>query len=118
MSRRKEFPFAALSNPVRTDILSLLAGGVELSVTQISEAVPAVGRTAISTHLGLLLDAGLVKVRRVGRHSFYSLDTSLVELAVEFLQALYGEALAPTDRGDRAKAAAPTSAKPSRRVAS
>ena len=103
MSGREEFPFAALSNPVRTDILSLLAAESELSVTEISQNIPTVGRTAISMNLGILLDAGLVTVRREGRHSRYSLDTSLAELAVEFLQTIYGEVVVKSAAGANGK---------------
>jgi DNA-binding transcriptional ArsR family regulator len=93
MGRQVEYPFAALSNPIRTEILSLISEYEELSVTEIADAVPSVGRAAVSTHLGVLLEAGLVKIRRDGRHNLYSLDKSSAELAVEFLRMLYGDSL-------------------------
>lgn len=93
MGRRVEYPFAALSNPIRTEILSVISEYEELSVTEIAQEVHSVGRTTISTHLGVLLGAGLVKIRRDGRHNLYSLDKSSAELAVEFLRMLYGDSL-------------------------
>ena len=59
----------ALSDPTRLRIMALLEAG-ELSVTEIHE-ITRLGQSRISTHLGLLTEAGLVALRKEGRRSFY-----------------------------------------------
>lgn len=57
--------FAALSDPIRLSIIERLAESGELSAGEISDAY-AVSRPAISRHLNVLEQAGLVE-RRVDR---------------------------------------------------
>lgn len=61
--------YAAIADPTRRSILRLLLD-TEMSVTEIAEGF-AVTRPAISQHLGILRDAGLVVYRRDGRIRFY-----------------------------------------------
>ena len=61
---------SAAAEPTRRRILQLLASG-PLSVTELSEQFP-VTRSAISQHLLVLSDAGLVVARKAGRQRFYS----------------------------------------------
>lgn len=61
--------FHALAEPSRRRILVLLAGH-ERSVTRIAERFQQT-RPAISQHLRVLLDAGLVEQRKVGRERLY-----------------------------------------------
>lgn len=93
MGVKREFPFSALSNPVRNEILNLLAKNDEMTVSQLADEIQTVGRPAVSMHLALLRDHSLVQMRREGRCNYYRLDTSLVELAVEFLHSVYGDSL-------------------------
>ena len=65
----------ALSDPTRLRIVALLGAG-ELSVNEMQE-VTRLGQSRISTHLGLLTEAGLVVLRKDGRRSFYGLSTGL-----------------------------------------
>lgn len=65
----------ALSDPTRLRIVALLETG-ELSVNEIQE-VTRLGQSRISTHLGLLTEAGLVALRKDGRRSFYGLSPGL-----------------------------------------
>jgi uncharacterized protein (TIGR03086 family) len=62
---------AVLAEPNRRRLLALLGGG-ERSVTQLA-AEFAVTRSAISQHLGVLMEAGLVEVRPTGRFRYYRL---------------------------------------------
>lgn len=66
--------FDALADPVRREILSLLAARHECSAGELAEAVDRVGRTAVSSHLRILRTAGLVSERRYGRYRLYSID--------------------------------------------
>jgi uncharacterized protein (TIGR03086 family) len=61
-----------LAEPNRRRLLELLSGG-EQSVTELASRF-GVTRSAISQHLGVLADAGLVTVRQAGRFRYYRLD--------------------------------------------
>jgi ubiquinone/menaquinone biosynthesis C-methylase UbiE/DNA-binding transcriptional ArsR family regulator len=58
-----------LADPTRLRIVALLEKD-ELSVAEIQE-ITGMGQSRISTHLGLLQDAGLVMSRRDGKRAFY-----------------------------------------------
>lgn len=71
--------FQAIADPTRRELLSLLAEK-ELPVMQITEHFP-MSRTAVSKHLRILREAGLVSERRIGRETRYKLrPESLLEL--------------------------------------
>ena len=71
--------FQAIADPTRRGLLRLLVDQ-ELPVNAISGHFPMT-RTAVSKHLRILADAGLVKERKVGRETRYRLDTDpLLEL--------------------------------------
>ena len=59
----------SLADPTRLRIVALLEKD-ELSVAEIQE-ITGMGQSRISTHLGLLQDAGLVMSRRDGKRAFY-----------------------------------------------
>ena len=63
---------AVLSEPNRRRLLELLSTG-EQTVSQLA-AQFGVTRSAISQHLGVLSNAGLVQARQVGRFRYYRLD--------------------------------------------
>lgn len=64
--------FQAIADPTRRRMLKLLSGE-EMPVTAISEHFP-ISRTAVSKHLRVLADAGLVQERKVGRETRYKLE--------------------------------------------
>ena len=64
--------FIALAEPIRRDLLQVLAGGAA-RVVDLSAAHP-VSRPAISRHLRILRDAGLVRATDRGRERHYELD--------------------------------------------
>lgn len=66
--------FDALADPVRREILTVLAEQEECSAGDLAERITSVGRTAVSTHLRVLRVAGLVTERRSGRFRFYAID--------------------------------------------
>jgi DNA-binding transcriptional ArsR family regulator len=63
---------AALADPVRRQLVELLADG-ELPAGDLAGRFP-VSRPAISRHLRVLREAGLVSVRSDGKRRLYSLD--------------------------------------------
>jgi ubiquinone/menaquinone biosynthesis C-methylase UbiE len=76
----------ALSDPTRLRIVALLEKD-ELSVNELQE-ITRMGQSRISTHLGLLLDSGLVESRREGKRTFYKL-TSRTNGEKEFIQLAF-----------------------------
>lgn len=71
--------FQAIADPTRRKLLQLLVDQ-EMPVTVISGHFP-MSRTAVSKHLRVLADAGLVKERKIGRETRYRLDPDpLLEL--------------------------------------
>src|SRR5213078_2453369 len=57
----------------------------ELSVNELQE-ITRLGQSRISTHLGLLLDSGLVASRREGKRTFYKLNAQAEGSGKEFIQ--------------------------------
>ena len=72
--------FAALGDETRLRILSKLSGGGPLSITQLTEG-ESVTRQAITKHLGVLADAGLVRDLRQGRERLWELDATPLGVA-------------------------------------
>lgn len=71
--------FQAIADPTRRSLLQLLVDR-EMPVTVISGHYP-MSRTAVSKHLRILAEAGLVKERKVGRETRYRLEPEpLLEL--------------------------------------
>ena len=73
--------YEAIADPTRRSILDALAAG-EQPVNRLAEPF-VMSRPAVSQHLRVLREAGLVRERRVGRERRYSLDaTPLGEVAI------------------------------------
>ena len=77
----------AAADPVRLSIVFLLARGERLNVGDIASRYPQMSRPAISHHLKVLKDAGVVHNEKVGQEVHYWLDS---ERIVEDLRALAG----------------------------
>jgi DNA-binding transcriptional ArsR family regulator len=91
-ARRSGDPFDALGDPHRRAIVELLGAG-DRSVRQIAERLP-ISRPAVSRHLRLLKDAGLVVARPSGTRRVYRLHDAGVEAVRAYLAAVWGEAAA------------------------
>lgn len=84
--------FKALADPTRRAILDELQDRngqtlFEICARLIMNHGSASTRQAISQHLDVLEDAGLVKTRREGRYKFHDLDTSpLQEITARWRQ--------------------------------
>jgi ArsR family transcriptional regulator len=74
----------ALSDPTRLRVVALLERD-ELSVNELQE-ITRLGQSRISTHLGLLQEAGLVQSRRDGKRTFYKLNAQAGGSVSEFIQ--------------------------------
>ncbi|MEO6577297.1 MAG: metalloregulator ArsR/SmtB family transcription factor [Candidatus Limnocylindria bacterium] len=83
-------PFTALGDPTRRAIIELLQPGAR-SVREIADDLP-VSRPAVSQHLRVLRDAGLVTEERVGTRRLYRLHDLGVDAVREYLERVWGEA--------------------------
>ena len=70
-------PFAALADPVRRELLRTLAAG-PARVVDLAAAQP-ISRPAVSKHLRVLVDGGLVEAESRGRERHYSLAPAGLE---------------------------------------
>lgn len=75
--------FKALNDPTRRQILDLLKEK-DLSAGEIADAFD-ISKPSISHHLDLLKNAGLVTSERDGQFIVYSLDTTALEEATQWL---------------------------------
>jgi len=71
-SPAKHDVFQAIADPTRRKLLELLTEQ-DMAVTVISSHFP-ISRTAVSKHLRILSEAGLVKEQKVGRETRYRLQ--------------------------------------------
>jgi DNA-binding transcriptional ArsR family regulator len=81
----------ALAEPNRRRILQLVSGG-ELSAGEIASRFE-ITRPAVSQHLGVLREAGLVSERREGTRRLYSLRPEGFDDLKSFLEAFWDEGL-------------------------
>ena len=85
-------PFDALGDPNRRAIVERLRGG-DRSVQELADTLP-ISRPAVSRHLRLLKEAGLVTDRAEGTRRLYRLHDEGVEAVREYLEGVWGEAAA------------------------
>jgi DNA-binding transcriptional ArsR family regulator len=83
---------AALADPTRRTVFERLRGGPR-PVVEIARGLP-VSRPAVSQHLRVLKDAGLVHERREGTRNFYSVDGDALAELREYFEGFWEEALA------------------------
>jgi DNA-binding transcriptional ArsR family regulator len=99
--------FTALADPTRRDIFERLAGGAR-AVGELAQELP-VSRPAVSQHLRVLKDAGLVVGRPEGSRRLYQVDPGGVGALSAYLDRFWNRALmafkaaveqADAERGD------------------
>jgi DNA-binding transcriptional ArsR family regulator len=76
--------FRAVSDPTRRQMLELLRLR-DRTVTELAEPF-AMTQPAVSQHLRVLRDAGLVEVRKEGRHRVYRLDPLPLQDVFDWVQ--------------------------------
>ena len=82
--------FEALSDAHRREILAMLRHG-DRAVHEIARDLP-ISRPAVSRHLRLLKEAGLVEEEAVGTRHLYRLKGEGVEAVRRYLETVWGEA--------------------------
>lgn len=65
--------FTAIADPTRREIVHLLSRSSEMPLHELTPHFE-IGRTAVSKHLKVLKEADLVKGRRIGRETQYTLN--------------------------------------------
>jgi DNA-binding transcriptional ArsR family regulator len=83
-------PFEALGDANRRAILRLLSGG-DMPVHDIAAALP-ISRPAVSRHLRLLKDAGMVAEHADGTRRIYRLEEEGMRAVQAYLERVWGEA--------------------------
>ncbi|MDQ1432362.1 MAG: hypothetical protein QOF40_2964 [Actinomycetota bacterium] len=84
-------PFEALGDPNRRAIVALLGDGGR-SVGEVADALP-ISRPAVSRHLRLLKEAGLVVEEPQGTRRIYRLHDEGVAAVDRFLTEVWGDAV-------------------------
>jgi len=81
--------FSAFSDKTRLQIVFLLINKGELTVDEISKELRK-PQSLVSHHLSYLKGCGIVKVRKNGKYSYYSVDSEdtkkLIELSVKIVK--------------------------------
>ncbi len=85
-------PFEALGDPNRREILRLLASG-DKPVVEIAAALP-ISRPAVSRHLRLLKEAGMVAEQAQGTRRIYHLREEGMQAIQAYLENVWGNAAA------------------------
>jgi DNA-binding transcriptional ArsR family regulator len=85
-------PFEALGDANRRAIVELLRTG-DRSVQELADALP-ISRPAVSRHLRLLKQAGLVTDRAEGTRRLYRLHDEGIAAVRAYLETVWGEAAA------------------------
>jgi DNA-binding transcriptional ArsR family regulator len=93
--------FRALADPTRRQILALLRDR-DRAAGEIAQEFP-MAFASVSHHLQVLRDADLVLTRRDGQFIIYSLNTTVVQDALQHLMDI-GAGTRPTRKGKRGHA--------------
>jgi DNA-binding transcriptional ArsR family regulator len=99
-------PMDAVGDPTRRAVLSLVARSPS-SVGALAAQLP-VSRPAVSQHLRVLKDAGLVSDHAIGTRRIYRLEPTGVQRMRDYLDELWGTALEAFHEAAAAEAAAGT----------
>lgn len=87
----------AIAEPHRREILRLVRTR-ELPVVEIAARFPAVSRPAVSQHLRVLCEAGLLTMRRSGRNCFYRARQDRIDRLRDYMDDFWGDRLVALKR--------------------
>ena len=97
-----EDAIAALADPTRRVIIDRLRGGA-LPVAAIADGMP-ISRPAVSQHLRVLSDAGLLTVTPAGNRRLYAIAPDGVDGLRKYLDTLWDDAFSAFARAAQDKA--------------
>lgn len=89
--------FSALGDPTRLQLVDRLVRGGPQSITRLSRGFPYT-RQAITKHLRVLEDAGLVRGMRRGRERHWKLEATRIDVARRYLDHVSSQWDAALDR--------------------
>ncbi len=78
ISSSADAAFAALADATRRRVLELLRDQDQMTAGELAAAFPEISRPAVSKHLKVLRDAGLLTADQIGREWRYRLDPTLL----------------------------------------
>jgi DNA-binding transcriptional ArsR family regulator len=76
--------FAALGDETRLSVLAKLCNGKPQSISRLTTGT-TLSRQAVTKHLRVLADAGVVRSTRVGRESLFALEPQAIEDVRDYL---------------------------------
>jgi len=76
--------FSSLGDPTRLQIVSRLLAGEALSISRLAEG-NEISRQAISKHLAVLKNSGVVQSQRQGRENLFLLKSESISAAQDYL---------------------------------
>ena len=79
--------FAALGDPTRLKLVAVLCAGGAFSIAQLTAGTD-ISRQAVTKHLQVLADAGVVRDVKMGRERLWQLEPSQIEEARRMLEAI------------------------------
>lgn len=79
--------FAALGDPTRLKIVALLCAGGAFSIAQLT-ANTEITRQAVTKHLQVLAEAGVVHDLKLGRERLWELEPAKIDAARQALDAI------------------------------
>lgn len=79
--------FAALGDPTRLKLVAVLCAGGAFSIAQLT-ANTDITRQAVTKHLQVLADAGVVRDMKAGRERLWQLDPAQIEAARRTLEII------------------------------
>lgn len=85
--RKSAAVFAALGDPTRLRIVAALCAGGAMSIAQLT-AGTEITRQAVTKHLDVLAEAGLVRDLRIGRERRWAFEPSRLDEARQSLDAI------------------------------
>jgi DNA-binding transcriptional ArsR family regulator len=80
--------FAALGDETRLSVLARLSNGVPQSISRLT-AGTNLSRQAVTKHLRVLANAGMVRCVRVGRESLFELEPQPIEEVRDYLDQVH-----------------------------
>jgi ArsR family transcriptional regulator len=86
--------FRALADPIRLELLALIAANGPMCVCHLEEALQY-KQPRISKHLSTLRRAGLVRSRRERTWVYYELNDEMLDIATSFIEQVQASARTP-----------------------
>lgn len=86
----------ALSDPTRLSLLRAIAEHGELSCGELAERFP-IAQSTVSHHLNVLMNAGLVEMRKQGQHHLFRVRMEPLQAFCEQMLRMLAPSLSPAN---------------------